>query len=243
MDGRWNDWLIGTRLAAGAAGAQRSSVEPTRLARIHALLAMKVQSLDNPLPPSALAGLKEAFEAKTKAVDAFAAANAGYAQAAAELKRSYESFAGLARERAVGFRRPSPAMPSGRTRRCSASSRSRPPPPRRAPRARSRSSPRRRCRTPRDPTWSASRRPRARRSPTRSPRTGASATPTSPPPARGSKRRCARSSRGSAIRSPTPSASACISSSTRPAAALRGLACLAAHRQLPGDHLAQPEAP
>ena len=103
MDGRWNDWLIGTRLAAGAAGAQRSSVEPTRLARIHALLAMKVQSLDNPLPPSALAGLKEAFEAKTKAVDAFAAANAGHAQAAAELKRSYESFAGLARERAVGI--------------------------------------------------------------------------------------------------------------------------------------------
>ncbi|MGH8699389.1 MAG: hypothetical protein ACREVS_23090, partial [Burkholderiales bacterium] len=83
VDGRWNDWLIGTRLDPRAAGApvQRSSVEPTKLARIHALLAVQVFSLDNPVTPATLAGLKEAFDGKGKAVDAFAAASDAYRQA------------------------------------------------------------------------------------------------------------------------------------------------------------------
>ena len=102
IDGRWNDWLIGTR-AAGGDAAQRSSVDPTKLARIHALLAVKVFALDNPLPPATLIGLKDAFDAKTKAVDAFAAASTAYAQALAELKRAHEAFASNARERAAGI--------------------------------------------------------------------------------------------------------------------------------------------
>ena len=102
IDGRWNDWLIGTR-AAGGDAAQRSSVDPTKLARIHALLAVKVFALDNPLPPATLIGLKDAFDAKTKAVDAFAAASTAYAQALAELKRAHEAFASTARERAAGI--------------------------------------------------------------------------------------------------------------------------------------------
>src|SRR5207344_3580390 len=63
VDGRWNDWLIGTRLAveADAGAAQRSSVDPTKLARLHALLELKVHDLDNPLPPTMLTGLKDAF--------------------------------------------------------------------------------------------------------------------------------------------------------------------------------------
>src|SRR5262245_19279554 len=61
IDGRWNDWLIGTRLADADAGvAQRSSVDPTKLARLHALLTLKVHDLDNPLPPTMLIGLKDA---------------------------------------------------------------------------------------------------------------------------------------------------------------------------------------
>ncbi len=104
IDGRWNDWLIGTRLDAGGAGtSQRSSVDPTRLARIHAFLGLKVYALDNPLPPATLIGLKEAFDEKTKAVEAFAAASAGSARALGELKRTLAAFAATARERASGI--------------------------------------------------------------------------------------------------------------------------------------------
>ena len=105
VDGRWNDWLIGTRLAAGAEGtaARRSSVDPTKLGRIHATLAIQVSSLDNPLPPSTLARLKEAFDAKVQAVDAFAAAHAAYLQALAGYTRTSEAFAAAARERASGI--------------------------------------------------------------------------------------------------------------------------------------------
>jgi signal transduction histidine kinase len=105
VDGRWNDWLIGTRLAAGADGAaaRRSSVDPLKLPRIHALLALKGHDLDNPLPPSTLIGLKEAFSAKSQAVDGFAAANAAYSQSLGELKRVLEAFAANARERASGI--------------------------------------------------------------------------------------------------------------------------------------------
>src|SRR5262245_65956882 len=50
IDGRWNDWLIGTRLA-GAGAAQRSSVDPTQLARPHALLALKGHDVAQPRQP------------------------------------------------------------------------------------------------------------------------------------------------------------------------------------------------
>ncbi len=104
VDGRWNDWLIGTRLAAGTdAAARASTVDPTKLARIHALLAMKSYALDHPLPPSTISGLKAAFDAKTKTIAEFAAASTAYTQALAELKRAVESFAAAARERSSGI--------------------------------------------------------------------------------------------------------------------------------------------
>ncbi len=105
VDGRWNDWLIGTRLDSGAPGGavQRSSVEPTKLARIHALLAIQVFTLDNPVPPATLAGLKEAFDRKAKAVDAFAAATEAYRQAAADYQKTNEGFAAAALERGLGI--------------------------------------------------------------------------------------------------------------------------------------------
>jgi signal transduction histidine kinase len=105
IDGRWNDWLLRTRLTAGAdpGEAQRSSVEPTKLARIHALLALKVHDLANPLPPSTLIGLKDAFAAKAQAVEGFGAASAAYAQSLGELTRVHERFAASARERASGI--------------------------------------------------------------------------------------------------------------------------------------------
>ncbi len=103
VDSRWNDWLIGTRLAAGTdAPARASSVDPTRLARIHALLAMKSYALDHPLPPSTIIGLREAFEAKTKAVAEFAAAASAYGRELGELKGATGAFAAAARERSSG---------------------------------------------------------------------------------------------------------------------------------------------
>jgi len=102
IDGRWNDWLLRTRLAAGAE-VQRSSVEPTRLPRIHALLALKVQDLANPLQPSTLIGLKDAFAAKAGAVEGFATASAAYAQSLGSLTRVYETFTAAAGERSSGI--------------------------------------------------------------------------------------------------------------------------------------------
>src|SRR3990172_708365 len=94
VDGRWNDWLIGTRLDTRIARAAvpRSSVEPTKLARIRALLAIQVFSLDNPVPPATLVALNEAFDRKAKAVDAFAAASDAYRQAAAGYQKANEAF-------------------------------------------------------------------------------------------------------------------------------------------------------
>ena len=106
IDGRWNDWLIGTRLDAateGGAATRRSSVEPTKLARIHALLAIRVFALDNALPPATLARLKETFDAKAQAVDAFAAASDANRQAIAGYLRATDAFAAAAAERASGI--------------------------------------------------------------------------------------------------------------------------------------------
>src|SRR5262245_29360949 len=104
IDGRWNDWLIGTRLGAGAEGAaRRSSVEPTKLARIHADLAVRVFSLDNALPPATLARLKEAFDDKAKAVAAFGDASDAHRQALAGYLQAKDAFAAAARERALAI--------------------------------------------------------------------------------------------------------------------------------------------
>jgi len=99
IDGRWNDWLIGTRLATGTDSARPSTVDPARLARIHALLAVKIFSLDNPLPPSTLVGLKQAFDARAKSVDNFATARTSYLRAFAAFVRANDAFANTARER------------------------------------------------------------------------------------------------------------------------------------------------
>jgi signal transduction histidine kinase len=104
VDARWNDWMIGTRLAGGTDGAaRRASVDPTRLAKVHAQLALKVQDLGNPLSSPTLLALKETFEAKAKAVEAFAGASTAYLQTVGELKRAHDSFAAAARERASGI--------------------------------------------------------------------------------------------------------------------------------------------
>jgi two-component system, NtrC family, sensor kinase len=103
IDSRWNDWLIGTRLASGNDPRQRSTVEPTKLARIHALIAVKAFSLETPLAPGTLTGLKDAFDARAKAIDAFDAANRAYLQAFSALMQENEAFVRTTRDRASGI--------------------------------------------------------------------------------------------------------------------------------------------
>ena len=104
VDARWNDWLIGTRLAADPAEPRRrSTVEPTKLARIHATLAVQVFSLGNPLPPATLRSLKEAFDGKVVAVAAYGEANAVQRAAAAGYLRATVAFEATARESAFGL--------------------------------------------------------------------------------------------------------------------------------------------
>jgi signal transduction histidine kinase len=105
-DSRWNDWLIRTRLSAvrGAAtpGATRPSVDPIRLQRILATLAVQNATLDNALSPAMLDGLKRAVNEKAKALDAFAAARATRGAANAAFDQATDGFASFARERASG---------------------------------------------------------------------------------------------------------------------------------------------
>jgi signal transduction histidine kinase len=105
-DSRWNDWLIGTRLAAGgAAGAQaagRARVEPTRIQSVLANLTLQNAALDNALGPGTLASLRQALEDKAKAVEDFGAVRARHGAAAAAYAQAAESFATFARERSSG---------------------------------------------------------------------------------------------------------------------------------------------
>lgn len=103
IDSRWNDWLIGTRLATGADSGQRSTVEPTKLARIHATLTVKVFALETPLPAATLASLKEAFDARAKAIDGFADSRSAYLRAFAAFVQASDAFTAAARERASGI--------------------------------------------------------------------------------------------------------------------------------------------
>lgn len=104
-DSRWNDWLIGARLSAtpGAApAAARPSVDPIRLQRILATLAVQNTALNNALSPATLEGLKHALNERSKALDAFAAARASHAAALAAFDNAAAGFASFAGERASG---------------------------------------------------------------------------------------------------------------------------------------------
>jgi signal transduction histidine kinase len=105
-DSRWNDWLIGTRLAygtgAGAQAATRASVEPIRIQRILAMLAVQNAALGNALSPATLGGLRQALEEKAKALDAFGETRAGHAAAFGAFGQAADGFATFARERSSG---------------------------------------------------------------------------------------------------------------------------------------------
>jgi signal transduction histidine kinase len=102
-DSRWNDWLIGQRLAgSGAQSAARARVEPTRIKSVLAALSVQNAALDNALSPATLASLRQALEEKAKAIDAFAAVRAGHGAAAAAFDQASAGFATFARERSSG---------------------------------------------------------------------------------------------------------------------------------------------
>jgi signal transduction histidine kinase len=105
-DSRWNDWLIGMRLAAGAPGATQTAarvrVEPTRIQSVLAALSVQNAALGNALSPATLASLKQALEGKAQAIDAFGAVRASHAAAVAAFDQAAASFATFARERSSG---------------------------------------------------------------------------------------------------------------------------------------------
>ncbi len=105
-DNRWNDWLIGMRLAAGAPSATqpaaRARVEPTRIQSVLAALSVQNAALDNALSPATLAGLKQALGEKAQAIDAFGGVRAGHAAAVAAFDQVAAGFATFARERSSG---------------------------------------------------------------------------------------------------------------------------------------------
>jgi signal transduction histidine kinase len=105
-DSRWNDWLIGTRLAygtgAGAQAATRANVEPSRIQRILATLAVQNAALGNALSPATLGGLRQSLEEKAKALDAFAATRTSHTAAFAAFGQTNDGFATFARERSSG---------------------------------------------------------------------------------------------------------------------------------------------
>jgi len=105
-DNRWNDWLIGMRLAAGGAAAaqpaERPRVERTRIQSLLANLTVQSAALDDALAPGTLASLRQALDDKAGAVDAFGAARARHAAAFAAYAHAAEGFETFARERASG---------------------------------------------------------------------------------------------------------------------------------------------
>ena len=92
IDNRWNDRLLGVRLADQVdARAASAPVSAAQLAIVQHKLSVQAQSLANPLLNQSLGALKEAFNSKTALVEQFLAANvqlteslAGYNQTAVQ---------------------------------------------------------------------------------------------------------------------------------------------------------------
>jgi two-component system NtrC family sensor kinase len=82
IDQRWNDRLIGARLAAEAQEATalttQGSASVTAVARLQAQLVQRSYQLGGLLPAQSLNALRDAFEEKVRAMDGFVAANRAY---------------------------------------------------------------------------------------------------------------------------------------------------------------------
>jgi two-component system, NtrC family, sensor kinase len=112
IDQRWNDRLIGVRLAAEAqdekALTTRGSASVTAVARLQAELAQRAYQLGGLLPAQSLTALHDAFEEKVRAMDGFLAANRAYRASVQQLVLRAEAVSRAAGARA-GTREALPA--------------------------------------------------------------------------------------------------------------------------------------
>jgi two-component system NtrC family sensor kinase len=112
IDQRWNDRLIGVRLAADVQGETalptQGSASMTAVARLQAQLAQRAYQLGGLLPAQSLSALHEAFEDKVRAMDGFLTANRAYRTSVNRLLQRSEAVGQAARGRA-GTREALPA--------------------------------------------------------------------------------------------------------------------------------------
>ncbi|MCL4799927.1 MAG: hypothetical protein KJ025_10100 [Burkholderiales bacterium] len=106
IDQRWNDRLIGARLAPQA--LTDAELEPMRAAsnlptvgRLQAQLAQRSFDMGGLLGAQGLAALRAAFDAKARAVDEFLGANRAYRASLARFVESGDALAAAIRERAA----------------------------------------------------------------------------------------------------------------------------------------------
>jgi hypothetical protein len=104
IDQRWNDRLIGVRLAADVQGETalptQGSASMTAVARLQAQLAQRAYQLGGLLPAQSLSALHEAFEDKVRAMDGFLTANRAYRTSVNRLLQRSEAVGQAARGRA-----------------------------------------------------------------------------------------------------------------------------------------------
>jgi len=113
IDQRWNDRLIGVRLAADAQDEQaiaatRGPASVTSAARLQAQLAQRSFRLGGLLSAQSLAALRNAFDEKARAMDEFMLANRAYRASLERLVRRADAIARAAQARA-GTREALPA--------------------------------------------------------------------------------------------------------------------------------------
>ncbi|MCZ7566738.1 MAG: ATP-binding protein [Burkholderiales bacterium] len=113
IDQRWNDRLIGARLAPQAMSdaelaATRAAANLPAVGRLQAQLAQRSFDMGGLLGAPGLAALRAAFDAKAGAVDAFLDANRAYRASLARFVRTGDALAAEASERAA-TRTPLPA--------------------------------------------------------------------------------------------------------------------------------------
>lgn len=114
IDQRWNDRLVGARLAPEAQGgralaATDGPASVTAVARVQAQLAQRSHQLGGLLSAQSLSALRDAFDEKARAMDGFLIANRAYRASLARLVRRGDAVARAARARA-GARDALPAV-------------------------------------------------------------------------------------------------------------------------------------
>jgi len=113
IDQRWNDRLIGVRLAAEALSdkeldAARASGNMPTVGRLQALLTQRSFDMGGLLGAQSLASLRAAFDGKAQAVDGFLVANRAYRESFGRFVHAGDALAREIRERA-GTKTPVPA--------------------------------------------------------------------------------------------------------------------------------------